>query len=96
MRDFVIGLGLVLLFLAVTLYWLGAPGQAIFMAAFFGIALSLGTVFERRYKRPGAGSHGLGWTDTGERFIDPETGRRVAVYMSVTGEREYRTIPDPL
>ena len=62
------------------------------MAAFFGLALSLGTAIERRYKTPGEGSHGPGWTDTGERFIDPETGRQVAVYVSTAGEREYRTI----
>lgn len=94
MRDFVIGLGLVLLFLAVLLYCWGAPGPVIFMAGFFGLTLSLGTVIERRYKPPGAGSGSPGWTDTGERFIDPETGRQVAVYVSARGEREYRLIPE--
>ena len=95
MRDFVIGLGLVLLFASALLFWLGAPGPPIFLTAFLGLALSLGTVFERRYKRPGAGSSGRGWSDTGERFVDPETGRPVAVFISAKGEREYRTIPDP-
>jgi hypothetical protein len=33
---------------------------------------------------------GEGWRDTGERFIDPETGAKVAVWIEPkTGERMY-------
>jgi hypothetical protein len=38
-----------------------------------------------RTRRPGAG-----WVATGERFVDPESGRLVSVfYKPATGERRY-------
>ncbi len=90
-----IALGLVLVVAAGILFAIGAPGPTVFPLAFLGLALSLGTVFERRYKTPRIGLPGAGWSDTGERFIDPETGRQVAVFSSPTGERDYRSSPGP-
>jgi hypothetical protein len=34
------------------------------------------------------------WRDTGERFVDPETGLMTAVYFDpAKGERHYRAAP---
>jgi hypothetical protein len=34
------------------------------------------------------------WTDTGERFVDPETGVLTAVYFdAANGERHYLAVP---
>lgn len=51
----------------------------------------LGTLFESyRYKRLHQSGPPPGWQDTGERFRDPETGKRVAVFYNPdTGERMY-------
>ena len=50
-----------------------------------------GLLVERwRYKRLGAAPPGPGWERTGERFVDPETGRLVTVWFHpATGERRY-------
>ena len=47
--------------------------------------------FERwRYKRLSITSPGAGWQATEERFVDPETGKLVTVYIHpTTGERRY-------
>jgi hypothetical protein len=43
-----------------------------------------------RYKPLGEHSPGPDWTATGERFVDPETGKLVAVYFHpASGERRY-------
>ncbi len=61
---------------------LGLPGL-ILVAALF--------VERWRYRRLGASDPGPLWTATGERFIDPETGRLVKVYWRPeTGERHYQ------
>jgi hypothetical protein len=58
-----------------------------------GGALLLGTLFEGRY-RPRVRAGADGWEPTGEKFIDPGTGKLVdVVYNPKTGEREYRDIP---
>jgi len=57
-----------------------------------GGALLLGTLFEGRY-RPRVRST-AGWAPTGEKFIDPGTGKLVdVVYNPKTGEREYKETP---
>jgi hypothetical protein len=67
--------------------WVGAMPWLI-----FGGALLLGTLFEGRY-RPRVRSGPDGWEPTGEKFIDPGTGKLVdVVYNPKTGEREYRDI----
>jgi hypothetical protein len=58
-----------------------------------GVVLLLGTIFEGRY-RPRARSNGDRWEPTGEKFIDPGTGKLVdVVYNPKTGEREYKETP---
>jgi len=60
-----------------------------------GALILLGTLFERhRYRRLGDPPTGPGWTDTGERFRDPETNATVAVYFHAqSGERRYARLP---
>jgi hypothetical protein len=56
-----------------------------------GGLITIGTVFERvTYKRVLSQTPGAGWTRTGERFIDPESGKTVDVfYNEASGERRY-------
>ncbi len=61
--------------------------------AFVGLGLIASFVFDRRYKPAARGPAGPGWVDTGERFIDPVTSKRVAVFTRPeTGERAYHEI----
>ena len=57
----------------------------------WGVLLLIGLLIERwRYKPLSGRNPGPDWTATGERFIDPETGKLVAVYFHPrTGERRY-------
>jgi hypothetical protein len=56
-----------------------------------GLLLVGAVVLERwRYKRLREDRPGSNWIATNERFIDPETGRRVTVYFDpASGERRY-------
>jgi len=57
----------------------------------FGLLCAGGVVFERwRYGATHPSRPGAGWEPTGERFVDPESGRLVEVYYeSATGKRRY-------
>jgi hypothetical protein len=91
LRAILILIGLVLLgFGIITWRYAGAAG---FPPLAAGVLLLLGTLFEGRY-RPRVRSGNEGWEPTGERFIDPGTGKLVdVVYNPQTGEREYREAP---
>lgn len=58
--------------------------------AIFGALVVLSLTVERHYR--GLSSRNVsGWQPTGERFIDPGTGKLVEVeYDPKTGERKYR------
>jgi hypothetical protein len=58
-----------------------------------GVLLAVGTVFEARRYDPKP--HGQGtWEKTGERFVDPSTGKMTEVrYNPQTGERDYIDVP---
>ncbi|HJR13225.1 MAG TPA: hypothetical protein VJ833_04930 [Rhodanobacteraceae bacterium] len=60
-----------------------------------GALLIVALAIERwRYKPVTAAAPDPGWTDTGERFVDPETGLLTAVYFdSAKGERHYLAAP---
>ena len=64
---------------------------AIWPLLVLGLLLILGVLVERwRYRPIEEGRPGPGWIATGERFVDPETGRLVTVfYQPRTGERRY-------
>jgi hypothetical protein len=59
--------------------------------AVWGAIFAGGVLIERwRYKRLYDGRPGHGWQPTPERFVDPETGRLVTVFLNpATGERRY-------
>ena len=61
---------------------------------FGGLLLLVGLAIEHwRYKPIVSGRPQAGWTDTGERFVDPETNALTAVYLDATsGERHYIAI----
>ncbi|HEX9214810.1 MAG TPA: hypothetical protein VF901_30220 [Bradyrhizobium sp.] len=60
---------------------------------FVGVGLIASLIYDRRYKPASKQPIGPGWVDTGERFIDPDTNKRVAVFMRPeTGERDYREL----
>ena len=57
-----------------------------------GALFIAGTIFERRYRPKPAPS--ASWEKTGERFVDPTTGKMTEVrYNPQTGEREYLQEP---
>ena len=60
-------------------------------SAIVGIVIVGAVLIERwRYRAVETGRPGPGWQQTGERFVDPETGRLVTVfYREDTGERRY-------
>jgi hypothetical protein len=62
-----------------------------FQLAVFGLVLAGGVAFERwRYKPAVKGRLGPNWQPTGERFVDPTTGKSMEVYFDpATGERRY-------
>ena len=70
------------LFLA-HLVWIAALELAV-----FGAFILIGTFFEKHYRARRAA--GTAWKATGERFVDPTTGKLVEVrYDPSTGERAY-------
>ena len=60
-----------------------------------GVFLIVALAIERwRYKPVRGGRPDPGWSDTGERFVDPETGLMTAVYFDpAKGERHYVAAP---
>jgi hypothetical protein len=62
-----------------------------------GVFLIVALAIERwRYKPVRAAGPDPNWTDTGERFVDHETGLLTAVYFDpAKGERHYLAAPAP-
>lgn len=60
-----------------------------------GLLLIVGLALERwRYKTVTRAQPDPRWADTGERFVDPETGLLTAVYFDpASGERHYLAVP---
>jgi hypothetical protein len=92
MRTIVFALGLALAVGATALAVLCCFAPA-GMLAFWALFLLGGIAIERwRYQRLDSNPPGADWQQTGERFIDPETGRLVTVFIRpATGERRYIT-----
>lgn len=57
----------------------------------WGAILLAAIIYERfRYKPLAAAAPGSGWERTGERFVDPDSGKTVTVYLQPgSGERQY-------
>ncbi len=61
--------------------------------AIFGVLVLAGTFLEKHYRS--RATAGRNWQSTGERFIDPSTGKRIEVrYDPSTGERAYVVGPE--
>jgi hypothetical protein len=62
-----------------------------FTLLIWGAILLAAIVYERfRYKPLAASPPGAGWERTNERFVDPDSGRTVTVYLQPgSGERQY-------
>ena len=59
-----------------------------------GLIIMASILFERHRYQPRARRHAQ-WQRTGERFVDPATGRMVEVfYDAASGERSYVQSPD--
>ena len=99
-------LGLAILMICVSLIGLahGWPRFVVIEIGVFGLLILIGTLFERRYRpkdpketttkgledTPKPMGPDQNWVETGERFIDPETGKLVIVtWNPKTGERRY-------
>jgi hypothetical protein len=69
------------------------PRLAGIQMIFSGVVILLGTLFERwRYRNKHAAADG-DWQKTGERFVDPESGKQVEVlYDARSGERRYQDV----
>lgn len=100
LRAVILGLGVVLVVAAIALAAIGAadpvalpPPVASIVAAELGIVgllILIGTLLERRYRGRRSAPEAAGWQSTGERFVDPTSGKLVEVrYNQQTGERAY-------
>jgi hypothetical protein len=91
LRGFTLGVGVILLALAAYGAFTGWPTRLVAFALLPGLALTLGVVYERKHYKAILDDVPRGnWRDTGERFVDPETKRVVAVYAdAASGKRVY-------
>jgi hypothetical protein len=96
LRRWLIGLGV--LYLAVGAYLLSIH-VALVLAIYLvvgGAVLAGSIVLERRGYRPRVDQARGRWQRTGERFVDPSSGRLVEVrYNPDTGERDYVDVNMP-
>jgi hypothetical protein len=91
LRHFTIGAGFLLLMLPAYGAYAGWPAQFVLFLLVPGLALTLGVLYERTHYKAILDHVPAGnWRDTGERFVDPETKRTVAVYADPgSGKRIY-------
>ena len=92
-----VALGLSLVLLACGLVALVCLGTPAFPFVLFPALMVIGLLCERYlYKPIQTASPGPGWERTAERFVDPQSGRAVAVYFNrQTGERRYVADTEP-
>ena len=89
--DMSLPIGLAALLIAILLLVAGHFFPFGVPLTFVGIGLVASRMYDTRYKPASKQPLGPGWVDTGERFVDPETNKRIAVFMRPeTGERAYR------
>jgi len=93
LRTAVLIFGCLVLALGAYLCTQGVAASAGIQALVGGAIIVIGTLFERwRYNNRNASADG-DWQPTGERFVDPATGKNVEVlYDPQSGERRYREI----
>jgi hypothetical protein len=90
LRRILIAIGVLLLLTAAVFLALGLYPFLPHLLV-LGLMLSAGIVWERwQYKKPQAGRPGPGWKATGERFVDPQSGKTLEVYVDPSsGESRY-------
>lgn len=91
LRRLVIALGVLYVLAAVLLFTaLHALAWGAIYLLINGVIVLGALAFERRRYRPAIDSMHGQWQLTGERFVDPSSGRTMEVrYNPATGEREY-------
>jgi hypothetical protein len=92
LRTAVLLFGCLVLLLGAVLCSFGAGFGGI-QTLIFGAVFILGTLFERwRYNNKNVPLD-ADWQATGERFVDPESGKTMEVFYDPrSGERQYREI----
>jgi len=92
LRTAVLIFGCLILLLGAYLCSLG-PASGGIQTLIGGAIFVLGTLFERwRYNNKNV-PRDADWEATGERFVDPETGKNMEVFYDPrSGERQYREI----
>jgi hypothetical protein len=91
LRKVLIGVSLGVLALDVAMVLGGLPTGAVAATACWALILLVSLLIERaQYKAILEAPPGPGWRANGERFVDPESGRDVAVYEEAgSGRRAY-------
>ena len=85
-RSWALGAGAIVAVCGVLL-WSAGGGV---MLLIFGVLMAVTAVLEPIYGRAGARPLDHRWKATGERFVDPETGKLVTVWFDPqSGERRY-------
>jgi len=88
-----LGIGIAALVIAAVLLIAGRYFPFGVPLTFVGVGLILSLIYDTRYKPASNRPADPGWVDTGERFIDPETNRLVAVFTRPeTGGRQYHEL----
>jgi hypothetical protein len=91
LRRALIAYGVLCLIVAAILFAVHATIILVVYLAINGLLIVGGILFERRGYRSRVDRTRGKWQPTGERFMDPTTGRLVEVYFNQqTGERDYR------
>ena len=92
LRTVVIALGIIFLAIAIAIAQKAGITQGVPVLAVYGVIFTVGVVIERGRYRPRVSRRGR-WEPTGERFVDPTTGRLTEVFFNQeTGERDYRVV----
>lgn len=95
LRAAVLAVGLASLVAAAILPVAGGSPVLVFYLALEGTLLTAGILFERWRYHPLHAGRSDRWERTGERFVDPTTGRLMDVYYDPeTGGRDYREVDE--
>ncbi|HEY7346906.1 MAG TPA: hypothetical protein VH599_01210 [Ktedonobacterales bacterium] len=97
LRRLLIAFGLLDLVVAGLLLFVAqAPVVVVIYLAASGAVIAGAILFERRGYRPGVNRAQGKWQPTGERFVDPTTGKLMEVrYNPESGERDYVELERP-
>jgi hypothetical protein len=90
LRLVVLAAGVALLVGATVLYVARGPSIGVIYCGAIGVVIVVGVLIERGRYRTGADRGHDRWQSTGERFVDPTSGRLMEVrYDPESGERGY-------